>query len=336
MVKRRISPSETNIFEKSLTETKETSHRGATALAAVGGGLALSYLVSMGGAGEAHADNNIIFGGRNPEHVGDTSELYKQHLLETGQIKSTDHNFAVKYPEGMIPGLDPVSMRDSVDQAVATGQDILNTQADPVEKTNYFGYSLGGAPAIEMARKNPGRAAHIYLDKTGYGSPISLDKSPLAKDPDVQSLAQQYGFILSEPLPPGVPVTVNAAPGDAFSNGWHLKTFQEVMDELQTTFSSGSHDMSDPSQPHNTVRIGNVTINWYGNDPIPRFSIDQPNDLGPSTPPAPVPEAAPAPAPEAPAPAPDVPPAPEAAPAPEAPVLSEAVAPAPEAPASQN
>jgi hypothetical protein len=329
-------------FEQPKTEAKEQKSSFSVKLAKVVGGAALGTMGFMvvGNIAQASADNNLIFGGRAPGGQGDvnTSQQYADWLLKTGQIKPTDNNFAVPYSAGIAEQLDNVSMRDSVNEANTNAQDILNTKINRNQPTKTFGYSEGSAPAIEVARNNPHLVTHVTIDKSPYG-PHGLSSSPVANDPGIRSMLEQNEVIINEQLPQ-VPITVNAEAGDVFSAGGPLADLNAIIEQFQSTFN-GPHDMSDPGEPHRTEHYGLVTFNWYGDEPLPRATIDlppMPNLLAPADA-QPAPDAAPAPADVPPAPeaapvflASETAPAPEAAPAP-APEVVPDQAPAPEAPA---
>jgi hypothetical protein len=311
MAKRRVSPTETNIFETSLTGTKEKGSRfGINTARAIGGVAAgaVGTVMFFSGAGEAQADNQLVFGGRYDVNSVD----YTKFLIETGQIDPKDDKiFAVPNPAGMIRQLDGTSMRETTDIAVANAQHVINTQIDRNEPTHVWGYSLGSAGALETANKNEGIVDSVTLDKSPYG-PGGLSSSELAKDPEIKAMLDENGVIIKESLPTDIPVNVNSNPADIFSGGGPLVDIQAAIDGFMNTFT-GPHDMSDPTLPHNVQHFGNVTVAWYGNNPLPTVTFD----------PAAAPEVAPVPE----MPAPEMVPAPT----PEVAMLVNDVAPAPEA-----
>jgi len=167
-------------------------------------------------------------------------------------------------------------MRDSVNQGVATTQNVLNTQIDPHQKTHVWGYSEGSAVAIESANKNKGRINAVTIDKSPYG-PGGISHNPEAKSDMVQSFTKDNDMIVSEPLPTGIPVTVESNHDDGWSGGGDkiIQTIQQLGAAFQATINGDAHAPSDPAQPHNVEHFGNVTVEWFGNNPLPTIALDQ-------------------------------------------------------------
>lgn|GEM_PF-4866665 len=267
-MRRQESLSNTNIYEKK----NRFSVRAAKAVGGIGLTGAALFAGTMGGVGEAHADNQIIAGGRGDS----TSQVYTQFLINTHQINpATDKIFPVVYPAEIKP-LDNTSMRDSVNQGVATSQNILDTQVDPHQKTHVWGYSEGSAVALESANKNKGRVSAVTIDKSPYG-PGGISHNPGAKSDMVQSFAADNGLIVNEPLPTNIPVMVESNPDDGWSGAGNkvLETIQQLSDAFQATMNGDAHAPSDPTQPHNVQHFGNVTVEWFGNSPLPTIALDQ-------------------------------------------------------------
>lgn len=340
MAERETAPTQTtHNSEPILTNIKDKERHWGTRVVFFLGTVAVTAGMSAGalhGAGEAKADNQLAFGGR---YDVNSQELVK-HLIETHQVNpATDQIFAVQSPGGMIEQLDGTSMVDTVKVMVSDADNILKTKIDPNEKTNLWSYSLGTAGALLTADKHEDIVDSVTADKSWVG-PGGLADSELAKRPDIKGMLDENKIIIDVPIPTDIPVKFISNTDDAISGGAKLEEVGEVISVGMSSFE-GPHDMADPAkQPREVQHFGNVTVEWFGDSPIPTFTFDPiklpsvEELLAPLQPPVsetPAPE--PAQVPEATVLVDAVAPAPDAAPAPEAPapeVLEQAAAPVPE------
>lgn len=255
---------------ESSSDTKSSNGKryvAGLALAMTGGTVLMGLGTAFGETARANADNVIVYGGRGTFPDENTSQTYKQFLIDTGQVSTVaDNIIAVNYPAQIAP-LDQITQRQSTDIGVANGQVALDTQTDPNQRTRVYGYSQGTASAIELTNKNPGRIAHLTIDKGPYG-PGGLANNPQALDPGLQSLGESIGLVMREELPTNIPVTVRSSRADVWSGGGNLEV-NDVLANVGPTLFGNSHRMVNPAEPHATEQYGNVTVEWYDNDAAP-------------------------------------------------------------------
>lgn len=246
---REKAPNQTN----TLDEKENLFNRVKAATKKALGAAGLAGVMAIGvGAGIAHADTVLLFGGHD-DGSGDQyeAESINNHVVDPAK----DTIIKVQYSGEMKPA-DNQSMRQAVDEAVANGQKVL----DGLGKVRVLGTSEGAAAADELTLRNEHKVSQLVLDDPWFGRDGLGNNTELVTK--WQGALDDNGIIVKEPLPTTVPTIINENKADPISYGKDLSEGQ-VESGFMAAMGNGAHNPMNPQAPHTSTRSGNVVLNVF-------------------------------------------------------------------------